>query len=75
MALRPVLGPKPPRCRHFETADFIRGEDISPTSYVHPGKPGYPFSLRHVVQNLFDMVGPTTARLSSVGLFCLLELQ
>jgi hypothetical protein len=30
-ALRPVFGPRPPRCRDFETIQILRGEYVSPS--------------------------------------------
>jgi len=67
MAFRPFLGSKPLCSRHFERADFLRGEDVSPSSYLHPGRPSYPFLLRYVVQNLSAMVGPTRSQALTRG--------
>jgi hypothetical protein len=31
LELHPVFEPRSPRCQGFETVEFLRGEDVSPT--------------------------------------------
>ena len=35
MALRPVFWPWPPRCRRFQTVEFVRGKHVNPRSLQH----------------------------------------